>query len=244
MVSPEATIREPLPIRVRNIFIWATVVFWASSRMMKASLRVRPAHVGQRDDLNQVLLAIADDLLVVHHFVQGVHQRPQVGIDFGLQVARQEAEAFARLDRRPDEHQLADLFRPQRRHGSRHGQVGLAGARRALAEHHLVLGDGLDISGLSLGAGVDLPAAGKDLQGLGHRGVFTLLDAGQQAADILGGNVAVPLRLGMEFLQDVGRVRDGPFLALHVNLAVVRRDGDRQGLADSAHVLIARAEER
>ena len=27
---------EPKPIRVRNIFIWAGVVFWASSRMIKA----------------------------------------------------------------------------------------------------------------------------------------------------------------------------------------------------------------
>jgi len=36
VVSPEITIFEPKPSRVRNIFIWDTVVFWASSRMMKA----------------------------------------------------------------------------------------------------------------------------------------------------------------------------------------------------------------
>jgi len=33
---------EPNPSRVRNIFICSAVVFWASSRMMNASLRVRP----------------------------------------------------------------------------------------------------------------------------------------------------------------------------------------------------------
>ena len=34
--------RDPVPMRVRNIFICAGVVFCASSRMMNASLRVRP----------------------------------------------------------------------------------------------------------------------------------------------------------------------------------------------------------
>ena len=29
-------------MRVRNIFIWAGVVFWASSRIMNALSRVRP----------------------------------------------------------------------------------------------------------------------------------------------------------------------------------------------------------
>ena len=33
---------DPKPMRVRNIFICSGVVFWASSRMMKLSLSVRP----------------------------------------------------------------------------------------------------------------------------------------------------------------------------------------------------------
>ena len=159
MVSPEATIREPVPIRVRNIFIWATVVFCASSRMMKASFKRPPAHVGQRNDFDQVLLAVADDLVVVHHFVQGVHQRPKIGIDLRLQVARQEAEALARLDRRPHEHQLADLLRPQGGHRGGHRQIRLAGARRPVAEHDVVLRDGFEVyePGLVCGRGLAGP---------------------------------------------------------------------------------------
>ena len=42
VMSPVTTAVDPKPIRVRNIFICSTVVFWASSRMMKASLSVRP----------------------------------------------------------------------------------------------------------------------------------------------------------------------------------------------------------
>ena len=42
VTSPVTTILEPKPSRVRNIFICSAEVFCASSRMMNASLRVRP----------------------------------------------------------------------------------------------------------------------------------------------------------------------------------------------------------
>ena len=42
VTSPVTTIVEPNPSLVRNIFICSGVVFCASSRMTKASLRVRP----------------------------------------------------------------------------------------------------------------------------------------------------------------------------------------------------------
>ncbi len=42
VMSPVTTIFEPKPSRVRNIFICSGVVFCASSRMMNASLSVRP----------------------------------------------------------------------------------------------------------------------------------------------------------------------------------------------------------
>ena len=42
MTSPVTTIFEPKPSRVRNICICSGLVFWASSRMTKESLSVRP----------------------------------------------------------------------------------------------------------------------------------------------------------------------------------------------------------
>ena len=42
VTSPVTMTLEPAPKRVKNIFIWAGVVFWASSRMMYAFSRVRP----------------------------------------------------------------------------------------------------------------------------------------------------------------------------------------------------------
>ena len=41
-MSPVTITLELKPIRVRNIFICSEVVFWASSRMIKASDSVRP----------------------------------------------------------------------------------------------------------------------------------------------------------------------------------------------------------
>ena len=40
--SPVTMQREDAPRRVKNIFICSGVVFWASSKMIKASPRVRP----------------------------------------------------------------------------------------------------------------------------------------------------------------------------------------------------------
>ena len=42
VMSPVTTALDPKPMRVRNIFICSTLVFWASSRMLKLSLRERP----------------------------------------------------------------------------------------------------------------------------------------------------------------------------------------------------------
>ena len=39
---------ESFPNLVKNIFIWVTVVFWASSRMMTCIGERSPAHIGKR----------------------------------------------------------------------------------------------------------------------------------------------------------------------------------------------------
>ena len=76
----------------------------------------RPAsHVGQRNNLDRVLLHVLLDLLVVHHFVQRILQGTQIGIDLRLQIAGQETQTLACLDGRPHQHDLADFMVPQPR---------------------------------------------------------------------------------------------------------------------------------
>ena len=100
VVSPVTTAFEPKPMRVRNIFICSGVVFCASSRMMKLRVERAAAHEGQRRHLDGAALEQPLRALGLDHVVERVVERPQVRVDLGHEVAGQEAEPLARLDRR------------------------------------------------------------------------------------------------------------------------------------------------
>lgn len=103
--------------------------------------------------------------------MQGVVERAEVGVDLLVEGARQEAEAFAGLDRGTGQDDAVDLLGLQRLHRLGHGQVGLAGARGADAEDDRVLVDRVDVPLLVEGLGSDGAAArGQDVlcQNLGR----------------------------------------------------------------------------
>ena len=120
------------------------------------------AHVGQRRDLDDVLLQQLDHLLHAEHFVQRVVQRAQVGIDLLRQVAGQEAELLAGLDRRAHQDQPLHARFVQRLDRARHGEEGLAGAGRADAEVDVVRGDRVQVLGLVGAAAADRAALDAD----------------------------------------------------------------------------------
>ena len=132
-------------MRVRNIFICSGVVFWASSRMMKLLLRVRPRMKASGATSTVAPVDEALGPLRLEQVVEGVVERAQVGVDLGHEVAGQEAQPLAGLDRRAGEDDPVDLAGLQRLHGQGHGQVGLAGAGRADAEGDDVGGDGVGV---------------------------------------------------------------------------------------------------
>ena len=78
--------------------------------------------------------------------MQRVEERPQVRVDLGHQVAGQEAEPLAGLDRRAGEDDPVDLARAERGGGHRDGEEGLAGAGRADAEGDGVVADRVDVA--------------------------------------------------------------------------------------------------
>jgi hypothetical protein len=132
---------EPKPMRVRNIFICSIVVFCASSRMMKASFSVRPrmkASGATSITLRSISLRHAVE---ADHLVERVVHRPQVRVDLLRQVAGQEAEPLARLDRRPHQHDAAHRVALQRLDGAGDREIGLAGAGRADAEGQVMVAD-------------------------------------------------------------------------------------------------------
>ena len=105
-----------------------------------------PAHERQRCDLDHAALEMLGDLLGVDHVVQRVEQRPQVGIDLRHQVAGQEAEALAGLDRRARQDDPVDLLAAQRRSRQRDGEERLAGAGRPDPERDGALADRVDVA--------------------------------------------------------------------------------------------------
>ena len=69
----------------------------------------------------------------------------QIRENLFLQITGQKPQRLAGLDRRAGQDDPAHLLLAQRRQGGRHGQIGLAGARRADAENHVVAGDGAQV---------------------------------------------------------------------------------------------------
>ena len=69
------------------------------------------AHEGQGRDLDHVALEELVDLFGIEQVVEGVVERAQVGVDLLLEVAGQEAEPLAGLDRGTGEDDAVDLRR-------------------------------------------------------------------------------------------------------------------------------------
>ena len=112
VTSPVTTALEPKPMRVRNIFICSGVVFWASSRMMKLLLRVRPRMKasGATSMVPRSRSRWAPS--GSEQVVQGVVEGAQIGVDLGHDVAGQEPEPLAGLHRRAGQDDPLDLRGP------------------------------------------------------------------------------------------------------------------------------------
>ncbi len=165
-VSPVTTTLDPKPIRVRNIFICsARRVLRLVEDDERVVQRAAP-HVGERRHLDGALLEEPPRRLRPDHVVHGVVERAEVGVDLGEQVAGQEAQALAGLDRRARQDDPVELLVLQGLHGERHREVRLAGTGRARPEGHDVAADRLDVAALPGRLRVHVLAAPHD--GLAH----------------------------------------------------------------------------
>ena len=117
----------------------------------EAAVQRAAPHEGERRDLDGLALEQPLRALGLDHVVERVVERAQVRVDLGHEVAGQEAEPLAGLDRRPGEDDALHLLVLQRLHGHGHGQPALAGARRAEAEGDDVAADGVDVALLARG---------------------------------------------------------------------------------------------
>ena len=161
--------------------------------------------------------------------MQGVVQRPEVGVDLVVERAGQEAEPLPRFDRGPGQDDPVDLLGLQRLHRLGHREVGLAGARGPDAEHDGVLVDRLDVALLVDRLGPDGAAAvAHDVEGqhLGRPVVATADQHREAALDHLRGERLAlahqaEQRVDQAGCQSVvgGRAGQRDLVAAHVHVA-------------------------
>ena len=84
----------------------------------------------------QLLQALAADPLG-----ERVVERAEIGRELVLEIAGQEAQALARLDRRPGQHDAADAAGLERLDRGGDGEIGLAGAGRPERQDQVVAAD-------------------------------------------------------------------------------------------------------
>ena len=109
-MSPVTTMRVPKPqAREEHLHLLGSGVL----RLVEHDERIverAPAHVCQRRDLDRAARHELGHEFGIHHLVEGVVQRTQIGIDLVVQGAWQEAEPFARLHGGPGQDDATDLF--------------------------------------------------------------------------------------------------------------------------------------
>jgi hypothetical protein len=126
------------------------------------------AHEGDGGDLDLALVAPPPQLLAAQYVGEGFPDRSHVGIDLLGEIAGQEAEALAGLDRRPGDDQPVDRAGEEEARPVGHGQEGLAGAGRTEAEDQVVVVHRLQVLRLGDGlGGHGAPAADGEARGGG-----------------------------------------------------------------------------
>ena len=167
VTSPVITAFDSKPRRVRNIFICSRGRVLGLVEDDERVVQRPAAHEGDGRDLDQPAGHQLVGLLEVHHVVERVVERAQVGRDLLLHAAGQEARA-ARPPRPPGRVRTMRLtcfsIRDADRQG--HRQVGLAGAGRPDAEDDVVGADGVDVALLRQPLGGDGPRAAADQDGV------------------------------------------------------------------------------
>ena len=168
-----------------------------------------------------------------HNLIKGIVERTQIGIDFALQVARQEAELFTRFHCGTREYDAlaVSVSEGTYRHG--HCEIGFSGARRTYAEgnhalpyavHILFLSEGLRLHGASGCRSADeLPV---DFE-------YLLLSLrkreGERVVDRLLRNCLAAPRERNQILEDGNGLFDLSLLAHNLDTAVTLYHRDLQG---------------
>ena len=113
------------------------------------------SHIGKRCHFDQTLFHIFGKTFRSHDLIQGIVQGTQIRVYLTLQITGQKAQLFSGFNGRSGQDDTAHLvvLKSGDRHG--HGQIRLTGTSRSQSEYDHVFPDGIHISLLPQGLGLD-----------------------------------------------------------------------------------------
>ncbi len=185
---------------------------------------------------------VALDLLGRQHVVERVVQRAQIGIDLLAHVAGQEAEALARFDGGARKDDALDDAALEAMGGVGDGDIGLAGAGRADAEHEIGLFQRANVGALHRRARLDDAAARGDLR-LAVAGDALLARMADEAVEIAGADRLAGGRALIELLQHAARDLAGGFRPVQRDDVAVRMRLDAEAVFDQRKMAVVFAEQ-
>ena len=121
----------------------------------KRIIKGTSSHISKRGNLDQPALHILGKAVCSHDLIQRVVERPQIRVNFALQISRQETEFFTRLNRRTRQDNTSYFIVSERGDRHRHCQISLTGSCRSDAEYDHFFADLLYIFLLSKSLGLD-----------------------------------------------------------------------------------------
>src|SRR5215475_1710877 len=221
-------------------------------RLVENDKRVpkRPsAHECQRRDLDHALFNKLGHALVIDQVEEGVVKRAQIRINFILQVPRQEAELFARLDRRARKDDAIDSLRHQILHGHRHREKSFSSSGWANPENDVVLFNRFEVTFLIGAARGDLFATGRvdpllSLQRFSQRRGAVIGDVFERVAQLAGRGRAAFVEEFSIIFQDAFDGGDVGLVAFDYQFGASAPNAHAEQRFQIFDVLVMRAEQR
>src|SRR5215470_3750616 len=207
------------------------------------------SHERQRRDLDHALFNELGHSLVIDQVEERVVKRAQIRIDFILQVPREEAELFARLDRRARKDDAIDPLRHQILYGHRHREKSFSSSGRTYPENNVVLFNRFEVTFLIGAARGDLFATGRvdsflSLQRFAQRRSAVVGDVFERVTQLAGRGRAAFIEEFPVIFQDALNGGDVGLIAFNYQFGAPAPHSHAEQRFQIFDVLVMRAEQR
>ena len=186
------------------------------------------AHKSERRNFDVAPFDRARGPLHIHHVEQRVVERAEIGIHFGVHIARQKSKLLARFNSRPSENDAAHFLLQQRAHGHSHCQIGLTRSGWTDSNDDVVRLDSFYIGFLRRRFGRDKSFFGDNSRRVGEEFFDRSLGALPERTQRMGNVVRLEhhpvVGEGRKFCEDTFRVAGGVWRTVEGEFFSARRE--------------------